>query len=61
MDNKEQLKNMLDAIVNKNTDSAKVTFHSYLQDKFKSLMNPGPIEDVQPEVEVPVEEPTSDE
>ena len=53
MSGKDKLKDMLDAIVNKNNDSAKVTFHSYLQDKFKSVLNPT-IE--QPSVEIQVKD-----
>lgn len=36
----ERLKTMLDAMVNKNEESARVSFHSYLQDKLRALVKP---------------------
>ena len=46
MNTKEQLKSLIDAIVNKNHESAQVTFHNFLQDKMQNILHP--TSDVEP-------------
>lgn len=37
-DKKEQLKQLVDAIINNNDEAAEVAFHSFAEDKMKSIL-----------------------
>lgn len=37
---KEELRNMLDAMVDDNQEQAQVHFHNYLEDRMKGIINP---------------------
>lgn len=37
---KEELRNFLDSMVSDNSEQAQVHFHSYLEDKMRSIVNP---------------------
>lgn len=45
MADKEKLKDMLDAIIDNNTEKAEVDFHSYLQGKMKDVMHGEEVEE----------------
>ena len=40
MVDKSKLKDMLDSMIDDNSDQAQVDFHSYLEDKMKEIVNP---------------------
>ena len=40
MADKKKLDDMLDALINKNSEQAEVHFHDYLEDKMKEVLNP---------------------
>ncbi len=40
MADKEKLRNMLDSLIDSNSDQAQVDFHGYLEDKMKEVLSP---------------------
>ena len=60
MADKKKLNDMLDSIIDKNSEQAEVNFHGYLEDKMREVLNPATaVADV--EVEVKDEESTKKE
>jgi len=45
MADKEKLRDMLDALIDDNSDKAQVDFHSYLSDKMKEVIHPDVADD----------------
>ena len=49
MDSKQKLRDMLDSLINQNTEKAEVDFHGYLPNKVKELFGKDePIDDEEP-------------
>jgi hypothetical protein len=40
MADKEKLRDMLDSLIDQNSDQAQVHFHSYLEDKMREVLRP---------------------
>ena len=46
MADKDKLRDMLDSLIDDNSDQAQVHFHNYLEDKMKDVINPAADEEV---------------